>query len=368
MSRRLSHHRNSVFAVAVALCMVLAGLAYFEHRAGLTGPEANSHVTLATWSSQLTALESGYCLFENHTWTWALGGISNVTVINLSRSSSGGCSSTPTWRMGAVYERYMGSVLESVLFASVNNTTTSTELSNHQTRAVANYVGLVGYSSGGRWMGWFNYSRNESHQNGFPTTSMDAAVPGGAYGGSSYYYSENAGPSGGSSGCTGCTCDIWDGMYFLDFAVNYPHDDNQCYGHPNTKTWWGDGNSMTHFVWGSDQVSLVNDLGPVIMGAAIGAAVGAEGGWVGAAAGAIIGGAIAAILVYGEGQVWVDELGDIHWWSNQAFFHALNSVPWYDYLNPSSANVAAVNALLKLTYLRIGNGDWANVNSVGNPT
>jgi hypothetical protein len=347
------------FLFLVQCCFIRSGLSPGVVQA------ASSGLRVDTWQTQVTSLETEYCLQQNVTKVVQLGTSSNtnLTTVLLKPVTSGSCNSLPAWRGGVVAESYVTGTLKSVLFGAVNNTTTSTEWSHQETSATSVMVGVAGQTAGTTVSTTVTFTHSEIGGNSTNYTMMFLIDPGGTTGqtsGNSLVTLSNPG--------SGCGSDVWDGMYFADLGVTYPHDSNSCYNHASTLTWWTDGSAMTHFTWGSVDVNAMSTFGPAELAAAIGSVVGSQGGWQGAAAGAILGVAIGGILVYIAGNVWIDENNNVVWWSNQAFFHYLHGVPWYYWLSVGASESEAALAWSKLTYLRVGNSDYANSNSVTDPS
>lgn len=123
----------------------------------------------------------------------------------------------------------------------------------------------------------------------------------------------------------------WDGIYFVKgYPYLYPHPNRDYYQIYASRDWAMYGTNLLHYQFGSQTSTLLMNMGPFALGAAIGGAAGAAaGGVAGAAIGAALGAIVGAILAYVVGVKFQDEANAIWWWVNKSLISALAHPPWW---------------------------------------
>jgi hypothetical protein len=359
---------------SIAACATVAILMVVGSLAGVGGFSAReisnrpSGLHVATWYSKLTSTESAYCLSPVGSNSSFMGpGSENIVVTNLTAIT--GCTSVRHW--GSAVLAYSGGTLKDVVFAGVNDSSTRSNTSAHETDYTVGYDMIMG-SAVGLWQ----YGLIVNYNNSTPVAMRPSAPPGDANGAGDSVTPQNLGSMVGGSGnpCpTGGSAPInyiWDGACFVKGAplILYPHDNMSYYHVYSWANYIGTGTSMYHVQVDSQLAGLIvgTDSAVItagILGAFIGGVVTQSAD--GALVGAIIGAVLVALVLYSGSVTFVDESGAMWAWYPQSFITALQTPPpWF--LIYGFTGYEAWTAY-SLHYLRVGSATVWNTISHSNP-
>jgi hypothetical protein len=320
-------------------------------------------ISFQTANSQLSLKETQDCLQQKGVnTTYRASATESLVVTNLTASSTPSCQGQPE-HWGLYVLSNLNSQPSNAIFVGINNTT---GIVLRNLTYIFNFEPLFNES---------NLLDCGTQQAFWNSTLASYYTLVGAQGNSCYFEGKTIGGGGsttsGSGGCpTGGTSPmiyVWDSVCFeKGGSTAYPHPDLSYYGIVQSANWFKQGTQLWHIQLGTNTVALLNNIGPIGVGAILGAALGAYfGGPYGAAAGAAIGMILGALGAYFANAQFESETGSWWAWLNTGFLTAMENVPWYVYaLGPTTV---ALWLIQYLTELRVGNTWFVNQAGISGP-
>lgn len=162
----------------------------------------------------------------------------------------------------------------------------------------------------------------------------------------------------------------WDGVRQVtgpSYLIKYTHPDRDYYQIATWNDWSRAGSQTTHNQMNSYTSGILIPGGMAAIFAAIGAFLTAEMGPAGVAAGAFIGAVLGTAVGFAIPAILGDEAGCIWWWWGIYYSDWLMANLWWLVITGPFGLGAAIGALLKVGYLKIGTGILLDPMGIGGP-